>query len=62
MLQHTKGSTKQYSKLPSSLADEIPRNKLCLDLMGTYYQEHRKPLRQYRDTGIVVFYALDKIT
>ena len=25
-------------------------------------QHHRKPLYQYRGTGIVVFYALDKIT
>ena len=34
--QHTKISNKKYGKLPAMLAGEIPCNKLCLDLIGTY--------------------------
>ena len=34
--QHTKRSNKKYGKLPAKLAEEIPRNKISVDLIGTY--------------------------
>ena len=34
--QRTKQSNKKYGKLPDKLAGEIPQNKLCTDLIGTY--------------------------
>ena len=32
--QYTKRSNIKYGKLPAYLAEEIPRNKLCVDLIG----------------------------
>ena len=34
--QHTKLSNKKYGKLPAKLAEEIPWNKICVDIIGTY--------------------------
>ena len=34
--QRTKLSNKKYRKLPAKLAEEIPWNKLCVDLIGPY--------------------------
>ena len=34
--QHTKRSTKTYVQLPDKISEEIPWNKLCLDLIGPY--------------------------
>ena len=34
--QHTKQSNKKYGKLPAKLAEEIPRNKLCVDIIVPY--------------------------
>ena len=34
--QRTKLSNKQYGKLTAKLAEEVPWNKLCVDLIGTY--------------------------
>ena len=34
--ERTKRSNKKYGKLPAKLAEEIPWNKLCLDLIGPY--------------------------
>ena len=34
--QRKKRSNKKYGKLPAKLAEEIPRNKLCVDLIGPY--------------------------
>ena len=34
--QHTKQSNIKYGKLPDKEAGEIPRNKLCVDLIGNY--------------------------
>ena len=34
--QCKKLSNKKYGKLPDKLAEEIPWNKLCVDLIGTY--------------------------
>ena len=34
--QRTKLSNKKYGTLPVKLAEEIPWNKLCVDLIGTY--------------------------
>ena len=36
ILQRTKQSNKKYGTLPVKLAEEIPWNKLCVDLIGTY--------------------------
>ena len=32
--QHKKRSNKKYGKSPAKLAEEIPRNKICVDLVG----------------------------
>ena len=34
--QFTKISNKDYGKLPAKVAEEISRNKLCVDLIGPY--------------------------
>ena len=34
--QRTKRSKEKYGKLPAKLAEEIPRNKLFVDLIGPY--------------------------
>ena len=34
--QRKKQSNKKYGKLPDKLAEEIPRNKICVYLIGTY--------------------------
>ena len=34
--QRTKPSNKKYDKLPAKLAEEIPWNKICVDLIETY--------------------------
>ena len=34
--QLTKPSNKKYGELPDKLSKEIPRNKLCVDLIGPY--------------------------
>ena len=34
--QRTKQSDKKYGKLPEKLSKEIPINKLCVDIIGTY--------------------------
>ena len=34
--QRTKMSTKIYGKLTAKLAEEIPWNKICVDLIGPY--------------------------
>ena len=31
-----KGQQQKYGKLPAKLAEKIPQNKPCVDLMGTY--------------------------
>ena len=35
-LQRTKGSNTKYVKLPAKLTEEIPWNKLCVDIIGPY--------------------------
>ena len=35
--QRTKRSNKKYGKLPAKLAEEIPRNKICVNIIGTYF-------------------------
>ena len=35
--QHTKRSNIKYGKLPSKESEEIPWNKLCVYLIGTYF-------------------------
>ena len=39
--QRTKISNKKYGRLPAKSAEEIPRNKLCVDIIGPYVI-HRK--------------------
>ena len=39
--QCTKRSNKKNRKLPAKLAEEIPCNKLCVDLMGRYVIRRR---------------------
>ena len=34
--QRIKLPNKKYGKLPAKLAEEIPWNKICVDLLGTY--------------------------
>ena len=34
--QRTKRSNKKYGKLPANLSEEIPQNKICVDLIGPY--------------------------
>ena len=34
--QHTKWSNIKYDKLPIKVAELIPRNKLCVDIIGSY--------------------------
>ena len=34
--ERTNRLNKEYSKLPAKLADEIPWNKLCMDIIGPY--------------------------
>ena len=34
--QNTKGSNVKYGKLPVKEDEEIPWNKLCVDIIGTY--------------------------
>ena len=34
--QHTTRSNKKYGKLPANLSEEIPQNKICVDLIGPY--------------------------
>ena len=34
--QRTKQSNKKYGKLPAKLAEKIPWNKICVDLIGPY--------------------------
>ena len=34
--QRTKQSNKKCGKLPAKLAEEIPCNKICVDLIGPY--------------------------
>ena len=35
--QHTKQSNIKYGELPAKEAEEIPWNKLCVDLIGPYF-------------------------
>ena len=35
--QRTKRSNKKYGKLPGKLAEEIPWNTLCVDIIGPYF-------------------------
>ena len=46
--QRTKRSTKKYGKLPAKLAEEILRNKICVDLTGPY-----KICRKWREPIIL---------
>ena len=39
--QLTKRSNKKYGKFPAKLADEIPWNKLYVDLIGPYIIQHK---------------------
>ena len=39
--QRTKRSNKKYGKLPSRLAEEIPWNKICVDLIGSHVIRHK---------------------
>ena len=39
--QRTKRSNKIYGKLPAKFAEEIPWNKLCVNLIGTYGIRHK---------------------
>ena len=34
--QHTKRSNKKYGKLPAKLSEEIPRNKVFVDIIGPF--------------------------
>ena len=34
--QRTKQPNKKYGKLPAKLSEDIPWNKLCVDLIGPY--------------------------
>ena len=37
IFQHTKRSNKKYGKLRAKLDEEIPCNKVCVDLIGPYF-------------------------
>ena len=39
--QRTKQSNKEYGKLPAKLAEEIPWNKLFVDILGTYFIQRK---------------------
>ena len=39
--QHTKWSNKKYGKLPSKEAEEIPWNKLYVDIISTYFMSRK---------------------
>ena len=32
----------KYGKLPAKEAEEIPRNKICVDIIGPYSLRHKK--------------------
>ena len=40
--QHKKRSNREYVKLPAKLDEEIPWNKNCIDLIGTYITQHKE--------------------
>ena len=44
--QHTKQLTTKYGKLPATISEETPWNKLCVDLLGPCkYTENGKVLQ-----------------
>ena len=53
--QHTKKSNEKYGKLPDKVAEEIPRNKICGDLIGTYviWYKGRKEYLHLKDVTII---------
>ena len=58
MFQRTKWSTKRYGELPAKLVEEIPWNKLCVDLIGPY-----KIRRKWREPLILKFVTMiDPVT
>ena len=47
---------------PNSTWDNYFSGYQIMNRIGQNFQENRKPLRQYRGTCIVVFYAIEKST
>ena len=41
--QNIKRSNKKYGKLPAKLAEEVPWNKLCVDIIGPYVIRRKVP-------------------
>ena len=58
MCQPTKRSTKKYGKLPAKLPEEIPWNKIYVDLIGPY-----KICRKGKETLILKYVTMiDPVT
>ena len=45
--QRTKLSNDKYGKLPANLAEEIPWNKLCVDIIGPFVIRHKGKKKTY---------------
>ena len=45
--QQIKKSNKKYGKLPAKLAEEIPLNELCVNLIELYVMQKKMKLKTY---------------